>query len=84
MRLHQVDELWYRLPVNRHEVVVGVVPEQLRSSFEDVLVMLDQPFRPRVRLPNFALPAIVAEEPVITQCVCVLLLRDPDARPLAS
>src|SRR5262245_9396613 len=60
-------------------MVIGVVFEQLGSSFEDVLVMLDQPFRTCVRLPNFALTAIVADEPVITQSVCVLLLGDPDA-----
>jgi hypothetical protein len=77
MRLHQVNELWYRLSVHGHEVVVGVVLEQLRSSFEDVLVVLDQPFRTRVRLANFALGAIVAEEPVIAQRVCVFLLGDP-------
>src|SRR5574342_946552 len=63
-RLRELDELWYRLAVNRHEVAVGVVGEQLGSSFQDVLVMLDQPFRPRVRLAHFALP-IAAEEPVV-------------------
>src|SRR4029450_10780475 len=78
-RLHQLEELWYRLSVNRHEMVVGVVLEQLGSSFEDVLVMLDQPFRTRVRLPNFAFSPIAAEEPVVAQRVCVLLLGDPDA-----
>src|SRR4030095_3375569 len=35
MRFHQVDELWYRLSVHGHEVVVRVVLEQPRSSFED-------------------------------------------------
>ena len=42
-------------------------------------VVLDQTFRTRVGLPNFALSAIAAEEPVIAQRVCVLLLGDPDA-----
>jgi hypothetical protein len=77
-RLRQLDELWYRLSINRHEVAVGVVLEQLGSSFQDVLVMLDQPFRTRVRLAHFAL-AIATEEPVLAQRVCVLLLGDPDA-----
>src|SRR5262245_60058599 len=79
MCLHQIDELWHRLSIYGHKVVVCVVLEQLRSSFEDVPVVLDQPFRSRVRLPNFALSAIAAEEPVVAQRVCVILLGDPDA-----
>ena len=42
-------------------------------------VVLDQSFRTGVRLTNLALGAIRAEEPVVAQRVCVLLLRDPDA-----
>ena len=78
-RLHDAEELWRRVSVNRHEVVVGVVLEQLGSSFENILVMLDQSFWPGVRLSNFALSAIAAEEPVVAQRMRVLLLGDPDA-----
>src|SRR5262245_16329476 len=79
VRFHQVDELWYRLSVHGHEVVVRVVLEQLRSSFEDVSVVLNQPFRSRVGLPYFALGAVAAQKPVIAQRVCVLFLGDSDA-----
>ena len=40
--------------------------------------MLDQSFRTCIRLTNLALSPIEAEEPVVAQRVCVLLLRDPD------
>ena len=42
-------------------------------------VVLDQPLRAGVRLMNLALRAIAREEPVVAQCSCVLLFRDPDA-----
>src|SRR4029450_2919576 len=41
-------------------------------------VKLEQHCRPRVRSSDVAL-SIAAEEPVIAQRVCVLLLGDPDA-----
>ena len=63
--------------VHGHEVIVSVVLEQLRTSFEDMRVVLDQPFRAGVCLTNLALSAIAAEKPVVAQCSCVLLLRDP-------
>src|SRR5688572_5839563 len=79
MRFDQIDKLRGWRPVNCHEMVLGVVPEQPGSSFENVLVVLDQTFGARVRLANLALRAIVGEEPVITQRVRVLLPGDPDA-----
>src|SRR5215470_12434706 len=79
MSLHQVDELGYGLSVHCHEVVVGVILKQLGSSFEDVLVVLDQSFRTRICLTHFALSAILAEEPVIAKRMCVRFLGDPDA-----
>ena len=60
-------------------MLVSVMLEQLVTGFEDVAVVLDQPFRVGVYLTNFALGAIAAEEPVVAKCSCVLLLRDPDA-----
>src|SRR5215475_14026836 len=60
-------------------MVVGVIPEQLGASFEDVRVVLYQSFRPRVRLVHLALGAVGTEKPVVTQCSGVLLLRDSDA-----
>src|SRR5262245_22496582 len=65
MHLQQVEQRRRWFAVERHEVIVGVVPEQLRTRLEDMSVVLDESFRAGVRLPNLALGPIAAEEPVV-------------------
>src|SRR5580765_5583685 len=67
--LQQIEQRLRYVSVHRHEVTVGVVLEQRRSSVEDIAVVLDQPFGTRVRLTNLALSTIGAEEPVVAQRV---------------
>ena len=63
--LQQIEQRLRHLAVERHEVIVGVVLEQLGSSFEDIAVVLDQSFRICIRLTNLAFSPIQAEEPVV-------------------
>ena len=58
MGLDDVEELLSRWSVDRHEVVVGEVFEQLGSGFNDVAVVLDEPFRTRIGLTNFTRPVV--------------------------
>jgi hypothetical protein len=60
-------------------VIVGVISEQPVARLKDVPVVLDQPFRTGVRFVDLALGAIFCQEPVLSQCLSVLLFRDPDA-----
>src|SRR5678815_3960170 len=75
----QVEQGLKWFSVYGHEMIVRVVLEESRPSFEDMAVVLDQSFRPGVSLMHLALRAIAREEPVVPQCSCVLLVRDPDA-----
>src|SRR5262245_24443263 len=77
--LEQVEQQLRCFSVDGHEVIVCVVLEELRPGFEDVTVVLNQPFRAGIGLMNLALRAIARKEPVVAQGFCVLLLRDADA-----
>src|SRR5262245_33205670 len=78
VRLHQIDELWRRLSVNRHEVIVGIPLEQFVECLSDVRFVLDQALRARVELTDLTLGAVIRDEPVVTESLSVLLLRQPN------
>ena len=79
VRLQQIEQRLGHFAIERHEVTVGVILEQPGSGFEDIPVVLDESFRTRIRLTNLAFSPVQAQEPVVAQRVCVLLLSDPDS-----
>src|SRR5262245_9509765 len=66
-----------RLPVQRHLVAVREVAEERLPGLGDVLRMLQQGIRVDVALPDLALGSVVAQEPVVAECLRVLLPRVP-------
>src|SRR5262245_65684826 len=75
MSLHEIDELTRRLSVNRHEVVVCVLREQLVDGRSHVRPVLDETLRTRVELTHLAFGAIVGEEPVVADRLRVFFPR---------
>jgi hypothetical protein len=74
----EVDEPLRDLAVDGRLVVVGVVAEQDRPRLHDVHLVLDQPLLIREHLMHLALGSVLADEPITTKGVGVLLAGQPD------
>src|SRR5215207_4466877 len=77
-RLDEVDEVLRDLAVNSRPVVVGIVAEQDRPRLHDVHLMLDEPLLLWEHLMHLALGSVLADEPVATKGVGVLLAGQPN------
>ena len=75
MHVCQLDKLWRHLAVRGPAVVVGGVKSLNRMfrDFDHVLVVLEQPLFTFVCRAHLAFRAVLVDEPVVTQGVCVHL-----------
>src|SRR6516225_5335928 len=74
----EVAEVLRDLAVNTHAMVEGEVPEPRVPRRNDMLVVFDEPLFAGVGLVNLAVGSVFVEEPVVTEGLGVLLLRQPE------